>query len=58
VDRAALKLSGMGKSAEAVEVAMMINDQALRDGLLSKLSSGSWDKSIKLWRVPSNVPAP
>jgi hypothetical protein len=37
-DRAALKLSSMGKAAEAVEVAKMINDQALRDGLLSKLS--------------------
>ena len=37
-DRAALKLSSMGKSAEAVEVAKMINDKALRDGLLSKLS--------------------
>jgi hypothetical protein len=37
-DRAALKLSSMGKAADAVEVAKMINDQSLRDGLLSKLS--------------------
>ncbi len=35
---AALKLTSTGKSAEAVEVAKMINDEPLRDGTLSRLT--------------------
>jgi hypothetical protein len=37
-ESAALMLASKGKSAEAVEVARMINDQTLRDRTLSKLT--------------------